>query len=421
MSHYKPYPKYKDSGVEWIGDVPEGWEVKRLRHISEFKNSSVDKKTYEGQAAVGLCNYTDVYYNEFITKDLPFMQATASPAEIEQFSLQKGDVIITKDSEDPSDIGIPALVADDVLGVVCGYHLTQIRTGDLNTARLIHRTMQSHVTQAYFFVEAPGITRYGLGQDTIGSVTICLPPLNHRGSVANWIDRETARIDAIIAKKTRFIELLKEKRSALITHAVTKGINPNVKMKDSGVEWIGEVPEHWAVMQLKRAASICNGQDYKDIEDADGVYPVIGSGGEFARASSFIFNGESVLLGRKGTIDKPLYINGPFWTVDTMFYTRIATDAFPKFVYYSALTIPFSLYSTNTALPSMTGEALSSHLIAAPKLTEQREIANRLDRGTARLDLLALKTKLSIDLLKERRSAMITAAVTGQIDLRETA
>ena len=421
MSHYKPYPKYKDSGVEWIGDVPEGWEVKRLRHISEFKNSSVDKKTYEGQAAVGLCNYTDVYYNEFITKDLPFMQATASPAEIEQFSLQKGDVIITKDSEDPSDIGIPALVADDVLGVVCGYHLTQIRTGDLNTARLIHRTMQSHVTQAYFFVEAPGITRYGLGQDTIGSVTICLPPLNHRGSVANWIDRETARIDAIIAKKTRFIELLKEKRSAFITHAVTKGINPNVKMKDSGVEWIGEVPEHWAVMQLKRAASICNGQDYKDIEDADGVYPVIGSGGEFARASSFIFNGESVLLGRKGTIDKPLYINGPFWTVDTMFYTRIATDAFPKFVYYSALTIPFSLYSTNTALPSMTGEALSSHLIAAPKLTEQREIANGLDRGTARLDLLALKTKLSIDLLKERRSAMITAAVTGQIDLRETA
>lgn len=421
MSHYKPYPKYKDSGVEWIGEVPEGWEVKRLRHISAFKNSSVDKKTYEGQAAVGLCNYTDVYYNEFVTKDLPFMQATASPTEVEQFSLQKGDVIITKDSEDPSDIGIPALVAEDVPGVVCGYHLTQIRAGDLNTARLIHRTMQSHVTQAYFFVEAPGITRYGLGQDTIGSVTTCLPPLNHRCSVADWIDRETARIDAIIAKKTRFIELLKEKRSALITHAVTKGINPNVKMKDSGVEWIGEVPEHWAVMQLKRAASICNGQDYKDIEDADGAYPVIGSGGEFARASSFIFNGESVLLGRKGTIDKPLYINGPFWTVDTMFYTRIATDAFPKFVYYSALTIPFSLYSTNTALPSMTGEALSSHIIAAPKLTEQRDIANRLDRGTARLDLLALKTKHSIDLLKERRSALISAAVTGQIDLREFA
>jgi type I restriction enzyme S subunit len=166
-----------------------------------------------------------VYYNEFITKDLSFMQATASPAEIEQFSLQKGDVIITKDSEDPSDIGIPALVADDVPGVVCGYHLTQIRTGDLNTARLIHRTMQSHVTLAYFFVEAPGITRYGLGQDTIGSVTICLPPLNHRGSIADWIDHETARLDLLALKTKLSIDLLKERRSAMITAAVTGQID----------------------------------------------------------------------------------------------------------------------------------------------------------------------------------------------------
>ena len=104
-----------------------------------------------------------------------------------------------------------------------------------------------------------------------------------------------------------------------------------------------------------------------------------------------------------------------------MFYTKIAADAFPKFVYYSALNIPFGLYSTNTALPSMTGESLSSHLIAAPKFTEQRGIANSLDRETARIDLLTQKTQHSIDLLKERRSALITAAVTGQIDLRESA
>jgi type I restriction enzyme S subunit len=183
---------------------------------------------------------------------------------------------------------------------------------------------------------------------------------------------------------------------------------PYLKYKDSGVEWIGEMPEHWTVMQLKRAASICNGQDYKDIEDVDGAYPVIGSGGEFARASSFIFNGESVLLGRKGTIDKPLYINGPFWTVDTMFYTKIASDACPKFVYYSALNIPFGLYSTNTALPSMTGEALSSHLIAAPKYTEQLSIANNLDRETARIDAIISKKTRFIELLNEKILAMVT-------------
>ncbi len=187
---------------------------------------------------------------------------------------------------------------------------------------------------------------------------------------------------------------------------------PYPAYRDSCVEWIGQMPEHWGKMPFKRVASICNGRDYKEVEDADGAYPVIGSGGEFARASEFMFDGESVLLGRKGTIDKPLYINGPFWAVDTMFYTKIADDAFPKFVYYSALTIPFGLYSTNTALPSMAGEDLSSHVIVAPKVEEQRAIAVAIDRETARIDTLISKKTRFIELLKKKRHALIDHAVT---------
>ena len=444
MSHYKPYPKYKDSGVEWIGDVPEGWEVERLRHISEFKNSSVDKKTYEGQAAVGLCNYTDVYYNEFITKDLPFMQATASPAEIEQFSLQKGDVIITKDSEDPSDIGIPALVADDVLGVVCGYHLTQIRTGDLNTARLIHRTMQSHVTQAYFFVEAPGITRYGLGQDTIGSVTICLPPLNHRGSVANWIDRETARIDAIIAKKTRFIELLKEKRSALITHAVTKGINPNVKMKDSGVEWIGEVPEHWTVCRLKHVARAIIGLTYspEDVVDSKAGILVLRSSNiqnglldlsdtvrvDFDVPNDlYVCSGDILLCSRNGSralIGKNIQLDTTTKGATFGAFMTIIRGQLNDFLYYVFNSTMFesqsALYMTST-VNQLTISVLDNMEVVIPPEKEMNKIVEEMRIVLLRVDLLSKKTQHSIDLLKERRSALITAAVTGQIDLRESA
>ena len=191
---------------------------------------------------------------------------------------------------------------------------------------------------------------------------------------------------------------------------------PYPAYRDSGVEWIGEVPEHWKKMPFKRVASICNGRDYKEVEDANGAYPVIGSGGEFARASDFMFDGESVLLGRKGTIDKPLYINGPFWAVDTMFYTKIADNAFPKFVYYSALTIPFGLYSTNTALPSMAGEDLSSHVIVAPEVEEQKAIAVGVDRETARIDALITKKTRFIELLKEKRQALITHAVTKGLD-----
>ena len=181
---------------------------------------------------------------------------------------------------------------------------------------------------------------------------------------------------------------------------------PYPAYRDSGVDWIGQVPEHWKKMPFKRVASICNGRDYKEVEHSEGAYPVIGSGGEFARASVFMFDGESVLLGRKGTIDKPLYINGPFWAVDTMFYTKIADNAFPKFVYYNALNIPFGRYSTNTALPSMTGEDLSSHVIAAPEFAEQQAIANSLDREITRIDALIIKKTRFIELLKEKIAAL---------------
>ena len=181
--------------------------------------------------------------------------------------------------------------------------------------------------------------------------------------------------------------------------------------KDSGVAWLGEVPQHWEVAPYKHFVDIHNGADHKKIEQADG-FPVIGSGGPFAFASEFLYDGESVLLGRKGTIDKPLYIVGKFWTVDTMYWTKISPDAFGKFAYYVALTIPFTYYSTNTALPSMTKGALSAHAIARPPLDEQTAIATFLDRETAKIDGLIAEQEKLIALLAEKRQATISHAVT---------
>jgi type I restriction enzyme S subunit len=188
------------------------------------------------------------------------------------------------------------------------------------------------------------------------------------------------------------------------------------RYKDSGVEWLGEVPEHWLMGTFKRMAWIRNGKDYKDVESIDGEFPVIGSGGQFATASQYLYDGESVLLGRKGTIDKPLYINGRFWTVDTMFYTEIYKRSDAKFLYYCALTIPFKYYSTNTALPSMTQEDLSNNPIAIPPQSEQTQIACFLDRETSRIDTLIAEQKRLIALLKEKRQAVISHAVTKGLD-----
>lgn len=182
--------------------------------------------------------------------------------------------------------------------------------------------------------------------------------------------------------------------------------------KDSGVEWLGEIPTHWVVCRLKNLATIKNGQDYKSVQVEDG-YPVIGSGGQFTFASKFMYDKPSVLLGRKGTIDKPLYINKPFWTVDTMYYTELNKGVDAKYLYYLALTIQFSRYSTNTALPSMTQEHLSNYKFSIPRVeSERRGIIDFLHHETAKIDILIEKQQQLIELLKEKRQAVISHAVT---------
>ncbi|WP_312543646.1 restriction endonuclease subunit S [Pantoea eucalypti] len=182
--------------------------------------------------------------------------------------------------------------------------------------------------------------------------------------------------------------------------------------KYSGVEWLGLMPKSWTICRLKNLATIKNGQDYKSVQADDG-YPVMGSGGQFTFASKFMYDKPSVLLGRKGTIDKPLYINEPFWTVDTMYYTELNEGFDAKYLHYLALTIQFSRYSTNTALPSMTQEHLSNYKFSVPKAeSERKKITEFLDLETAKIDNLIEKQQILIELLKEKRQAVISHAVT---------
>ena len=188
------------------------------------------------------------------------------------------------------------------------------------------------------------------------------------------------------------------------------------RMKDSGIEWIGEVPEEWGIVRLKDCLEINNGKDYKDIETDETGYPVIGSGGQFAYARKYLHDGTAILLGRKGTIDKPLYIEGKFWTVDTMFYSVPKSGIYAKFIYYVALQIPFGLYSTNTALPSMTQTDLQNHHFVMPLLDEQTQIADFLDKKVAQLDKVKSLLEEQIKTLEDYRQSLIYETVTKGLD-----
>ena len=188
------------------------------------------------------------------------------------------------------------------------------------------------------------------------------------------------------------------------------------RMKESGIDWIGQIPEEWEVTKLKYALLISNGKDYKDIEVEEGGYPVIGSGGVFARARNYMYDGDVVLLGRKGTIDKPLFYSGKFWTVDTMFYSTALNGNNIKFMYYSSLLIPFSYYSTATALPSMTQSDLNNHVLCLPSVSEQQKIADFLDKKTAQLDKVKVLLEEQIQKLKDYRASLIYETVTKGLD-----
>jgi type I restriction enzyme, S subunit len=212
----------KDSGIIWIGEVPEHWEFKRLKDLSIIQNSNVDKKSIPSEIDIRLCNYVDVYKNEFINSSLDFMRATATKSEIAQFMIEEGDVFITKDSETCDDIAVPALATESLEGVICGYHLARIRTNrKAFLGAYLFRLFQSKQYGFRFVISAKGITRVGLGQSAISDAITPVPPLSEQKAIADYLDSKTAQIDQIIQTINTQIEKLKELRKTLINDVVT--------------------------------------------------------------------------------------------------------------------------------------------------------------------------------------------------------
>ena len=451
------YEAYRGTGVEWLNSVPKHWELKRLEHIASYRTSSVDKKTDDAQRPIRLCNYTDVYYQDRIrASDGDFMEATASPQEISRFKLRAGDILITKDSEDWKDIAVPALIDETADDFVCGYHLGIIRPGPMARPGFIFRAMQSVIVNQQLQVSASGVTRYGLPNAAVGDALMPLPPLNEQRAIVTFLDRETERIDALVGKKRQLIERLQEYRTALITRTVTRGLpqeaaraaglDPSPPLKQSGVEWLGDVPEHWTSEQLGRIGSFSKGSGgTKEDEVEDGV-PCVRYGDlytvhqfhiketraniseESAANYTAIQYGDLLFAGSGETLEEigksaanlipsPAYCGGDV----ILFRPSIETDA--TFLGYAADCAPAacqkSCMGRGVTVMHIYSSELKYMLLPLPPLDEQRAIAAFLDRETERIDTLCKRANTVIERLQEHRTALITAAVTGKIDVRD--
>jgi type I restriction enzyme S subunit len=432
------YPAYKDSGVEWLGEVPSHWEVNRLKRACVVFPSNVDKKSADGQKAVRLCNYTDVYYNDVIRADMPFMEATATDEQIERFTLRRGDTIFTKDSETADDIARSAYVPEDMPGVVCGYHLSIARPLGATVGAFIKRFLDSAPARAYFQVKANGLTRVGLGQYAVDNVPIALPPPAEQAAIAAFLDRETGKIDALVEEQRRLIALLKEKRQAVISHAVTKGLNPQAPLKPSGIDWLGEVPAHW---QMRRFKHFLSERHLRSVEGSEELLSVSAYTGVRPRREGLEVDDHlsraETLEGYKLCYSGDLVINIMLaWNrgLGVARHDGMVSPAYAVFHFHGAAHPSFWDYYLRSdgaighferhstgiiqSRLRMYPETFLALSCAVPTIEEQAAIAAFLDRETGKIDALVEEAERGITLLQERRAALISAAVTGKIDVR---
>jgi len=272
---------------------------------------------------------------------------------------------------------------------------------------------------------ASGGGQPNISKEVITNLLVPAPPKKEQEAIATFLDRETSRLDALISEQRRLIDLLREKRSALISHAVTKGLDPNVPMKDSGVEWLGMVPEHWDVVPLKWYSRCSSGdglvsEDYELGEMDKSFIPVVGGNGPMGYTTSANIEQEVLVVGRVGALCGNVHVvSPPAWVTDNALVLRPNSDKFDN--RYLAHILRFrnlNDIAAKTAQPLITGTQVRSQLIPRPSLIEQLKIVTYLDQQTTRMDALISEAERSISLLQERRSALITAAVTGKIDVR---
>ena len=407
------YERYKNSGVEWLGEVPEHWDRTKLRRIAvRYSGGTPDKTKLE---------YWD-------NGTIPWL----SSGEVNQSLITQPSTFITEEAFKnssakwiPSGALVMALagqgktkgtVAQLAIPSTCNQSMAAIVPREMSQARFLFWWLSANYQNIRNM--AGGDLRDGLNLELLGDIDCPLVPEGEGLIIARVLDQETAKIDALIEEQRQLIELLKEKRQAVISHAVTKGLNPDAPMKDSRFIELGKVPKHWKITPLGYFSRLHRGHDLTADQQEEGPYPVVTSGGITGSHSTYIAKGPGVVTGRYGSTGKLFYIEKNYWPHNTSLYVSDFFANDPRFVWYALQAINFESHSAKSAVPGIDRNDLHVLPVAVPPREEQATIVRQLDSLMQDFDRLSAESSKATELLQERRSALISAAVTGKIDVR---
>ena len=453
MKTDRSYLKYKPSGVEWLGDVPEHWDVRRLKDMllsrkgaiktGPFGSQLLSSEMYEGEIKV---------YNQRSVIDSDFESgenyiSKEKYMELKEFETFPGDFLITT----RGTIGRCSILPQNAEKGILHPCLMRLQT---DKSKIIDRFLEiiieeSNVVFEQLKLKSNGTTIEVIYQDSLKNVITPLPPISEQQAIAAFLDSETGRIDALVAKKERLIELLREERSALISSAVTGGLDPSVKLEPSGVEWLGDVPKHWEILALKRIVNIpVTDGPHETPEILDEGIPFVSAEAikndqiDFTKIRGFISieDHKKYSLKYKPHRDDIFVIKSGATTGNV---AMVETDdefniwsplaavrpnqkvSFPRFLFHFVKSKEFLTaiqlgWSFGTQ-QNIGMNVIENLFVTLPPLPEQQAIAAFLDQETAKIDALISKVEAVIAKLKEYRTALISAAVTGKIDVREAA
>lgn len=439
------YPEYKDSGVAWLGEVPAHWEVSVLRRIIGSIESGVSVNatdTPAGAGEFGVLKTSCVYRGEFD----PNENKVVVPEEVERVAcpVSIGALIVSR-MNTPDLVGAAGLVRGGADNLYLPDRLWQVHFKDADAAFVHYWTKEpSYRAQVQSACAGTSSSMQNLSQDEFRNFSLPIPPVVEQTAIAAFLHRETAKIDALIAEQEKLLTLLAEKRQATISHAVTKGLNPDAPMKDSGAEWLGEVPAHWRVGPLKSLVAFSSGgtpsKDNLDYWDGD----IPWASAKDLKVEMLHDTADHIT---QLAVDSRAATLLPAGTVLVVVRGMILARTFPVTQIAASMAInqdlkglqPSDALDANYLAWLLRGsadeslqrldeaghgtkalrmEAWSSMPLPVPPKDEQIKIAAYLDTKTARLDSLHTESERAITLLKERRTALISAAVTGKIDVR---
>lgn len=436
MAKYKAYPEYKDSGVEWLGRVPKNWSAKPLKFLCTF-NDQVISESAGNDYEIEYVDIGSVNSSQGITKTETMLLSKA-PSRARRL-VKDGDVIISTVRTYLEAIS-PIINPPDNMVVSTGFAVIRPSSG-------LNHAFAAYCLRASGFIKEVVARSVGVSYPAINAsdlVNIPVPnmPLTEQLRIANFLDHETAKINNLIEKQQQLIGLLKEKRQAVISHAVTKGLNPDVPMKDSGVEWLGDVPEHWTVSTIKHISTFIgtggtpkNSESFTDDDGIDWFSPGDFNGSLALRhakkkiTTQAVSNGDAksypkdsiVVIGIGATLGKVAFVDHEFSCNQQINIITPSKTVDHKYLTYSLLNQVEQMKQSSNAstIGIMNQEKTKQIWIAFPPKDEQIKILSVLSQKEIEFDELLKKSEYQILLLQERRTALISAAVTGKIDVRD--